>query len=73
MKVAGKSFSLETGRMGRQAAGAVVARTQDTMVYATVCAEQDPTPNLDFTPLRVDYCSRYRYVAAKLVVASLHC
>lgn len=50
---------LETGKIGRQANGAVIARTGDTMVYSTVCFERDPTP-VDFTPLRVDYFARFR-------------
>ena len=52
-------MKFETGRIGRQAGGAVVASVQGTMVYSTVCSEREATP-LDFTPLRVDYFSRYR-------------
>lgn len=52
-------MNFETGKMGRQAGGAVVAKTGDTMVYSTVCSERDATP-VDFTPLRVDYFARYR-------------
>ena len=41
VKVAGKSMSFETGKMGRQAGGSVVSRTQDTMVrtgeYSLYC------------------------------------
>lgn len=48
------------GKIGRQAAGSVVARTGDTMVYSTVCIEREAQP-VDFTPLRVDYFARYRY------------
>ena len=47
------------GKIGRQAAGSVVARTGDTMVYSTVCIEREAQP-VDFTPLRVDYFARYR-------------
>jgi polyribonucleotide nucleotidyltransferase len=54
-------MSFETGKMGRQAGAAVVARTQDTMVYSTVCNERESTP-VDFTPLRVDWFARYRLV-----------
>jgi polyribonucleotide nucleotidyltransferase len=49
----------ETGKIGRQASGSVVARTGDTMVYTTVCFEREVKP-VDFTPLRVDYFARYR-------------
>ena len=60
-EVAGKSMSFETGKIGRQASGAVVATSADTMIYSTVCNERDPTP-VDFTPLRVDYFARYSAV-----------
>ena len=36
-EVAGKLMSFETGKIGRQASGSVVAKTMDTMVYSTVC------------------------------------
>lgn len=51
-------MSFETGKIGRQANGAVVAKTQDTMVYSTVCFESEPSA-VDFTPLRIDYFARY--------------
>ena len=60
-EVAGKKMSFETGKIGRQAAGAVVARTGDTMIYSTVCYQRDSTP-VDFTPLRVDHFARYSAV-----------
>jgi len=47
-------MSFETGRIGRQASGAVVASLNETMVYSTVCIEREAKP-VDFTPLRVDY------------------
>lgn len=60
-EVAGKKMSFETGKIGRQASGSVVAKVQDTMVYTTVCAEREATP-VDFTPLRVDFFARYSAV-----------
>jgi hypothetical protein len=54
-------MSFETGKVGRQASGAVMARTQDTIVYSTVCSEREPQP-VDFTPLRVDWFARYSAV-----------
>ena len=60
-EVAGKQMTFETGKIGRQAGGSVVARTMDTMVYTTVCAERESTP-VDFTPLRVDFFARYSAV-----------
>lgn len=62
LQIGGKSMSFETGKIGRQASGSVVAQLVDTMVYSTVCCEREPTP-VDFTPLRVDYFARYRFVA----------
>lgn len=54
-------MSFETGKIGRQAGGSVVAQTKDTIVYSTVCSEREPVP-VDFTPLRVDYFARYSAV-----------
>lgn len=60
-EVAGKEMSFETGRIGRQASGSVMAQTKDTIVYSTVCAERESSP-VDFTPLRVDFFARYSAV-----------
>eukprot|EP01038_Epipyxis_sp_PR26KG_P009558 gene9558-12871_t len=60
-QVFGKTMSFETGRIGRQASGSVVASYENTMVYSTVCSERESAP-VDFTPLRVDYFSRYSAV-----------
>jgi len=60
-EVAGKAISFETGKIGRQANGAVVAKTGDSMVYSTVCCEREAQP-IDFTPLRVDWFARYSSV-----------
>lgn len=54
-------MSFETGKIGRQASGSVMARTMDTMVYSTVCCEREAQP-VDFTPLRVDFFARYSAV-----------
>ena len=60
-EVAGKPMSFETGKIGRQASGAVFAKTEDTIVYSTVCHEREPQA-VDFTPLRVDWFARYSAV-----------
>lgn len=57
----GNEISFQTGKIGRQASGAVMASMNETIVYSTVCIERDPTP-VDFTPLRVDYFARYSAV-----------
>jgi polyribonucleotide nucleotidyltransferase len=48
-------LSVETGRMARQADGAVLVRLGDTVVLATACAHKEPRAGVDFLPLTVDY------------------
>ncbi|MBP1656623.1 MAG: pnp [Bacteroidetes bacterium] len=55
IEIGGKVFSLETGRFAKQAHGAVMARFGDTMVLATVVANQEPKPGMDYFPLQVEY------------------
>ena len=52
---AGRTLRLETGRVARQADGAVLATYGETTVLATVVAEKSPKPGLDFFPLTVNY------------------
>jgi len=49
------TLSIETGRMAKQADGAVLVRLGDTVVLATACAQKEPRPGIDFLPLTVDY------------------
>ena len=49
------TLSLETGRMAKQADGAVVVRLGDTVILATAVAQREPRPGVDFLPLTVDY------------------
>jgi polyribonucleotide nucleotidyltransferase len=51
----GRKLTLETGRMARQADGAVLAQYGETSVLATVVAEKTPRPGMDFFPLTVNY------------------
>jgi polyribonucleotide nucleotidyltransferase len=51
----GKTLSLETGRLAKQADGAVVVRLGDTMVLVTACADLNPREGVDFLPLTCDY------------------
>jgi len=51
----GRKLSLETGRMARQADAAVLAQYGETSVLATVVAEKEARPGLDFFPLTVNY------------------
>jgi len=55
IEIGGKTFSLETGRFARQADGAVMARFGDTMVLATVVASSEPSDEIDYFPLQVEY------------------
>jgi len=57
-EVNGKPFSIETGRMAKQADGAVVVRHGDTMVLVTVVAAQQPSER-DFFPLFVEYREKF--------------
>jgi hypothetical protein len=49
------TLSIETGRMAKQADGAVLVRLGDTVVLATACAQKEPRVGVDFMPLTVDY------------------
>ncbi|HEX6976090.1 MAG TPA: polyribonucleotide nucleotidyltransferase [Vicinamibacterales bacterium] len=51
----GRSLSLETGRLAKQADGAVIVRMGDTMVLVTACADPNPREGVDFLPLTCDY------------------
>src|SRR5512147_1504828 len=55
IEIGGKTFSLETGRFAKQADGAVMARFGDTMVLATVVANKEAKPGVDYFPLQVEY------------------
>jgi len=63
-EIAGRTLSLETGRMAQQADGAVLARYGDTVVLATVLSAP-PRVALDYFPLFVDY-REMRYAAGKI-------
>ncbi len=55
----GKIISMETGRLAKQAGGAVVVRTGDTMVMATAVASNTARPGQSFFPLTVDYREKF--------------
>lgn len=58
----GREISIETGKLAKQADGAVMLRMGNTMLLATVCAAKDAVPGTDFMPLQVEY--REKYAAA---------
>jgi polyribonucleotide nucleotidyltransferase len=64
VEIGGRQLILETGKMARQANGAVMARYGDTTVLATACMDSKPTEK-DFLPLTVDY-REYTYSAGKI-------
>src|ERR1700724_3719420 len=64
LEVGGRNLSFETGKMARQAHGAVVARYGDTVVLATACMDRKSAEK-DFLPLTVDY-REYTYSAGKI-------
>src|SRR5512147_2681888 len=59
------TLSIETGRMAKQADGAVIVRLGDTVVLATACAQKEPRAGVDFMPLTVDYREN-TYAAGKI-------
>src|SRR5881227_3029855 len=61
----GRKLLLETGKIARQADGAVVATYGDTTVLATVVAAKQPREGVDFLPLTVDYQEKY-YAAGRI-------
>jgi len=60
----GRKISLETGKVARQANGAVIVRSGDTVVLVTACTDPEPKPGASFFPLTVDY-REYTYAAGR--------
>src|SRR5881398_2877785 len=63
--VGDQDITLETGKLAKQADGAVVARSGETMVLATAMGRQEPREGADFFPLTVDVEERM-YAAGKI-------
>lgn len=55
----GKEITFETGKIARQANGAVLVRCGDTIVFNSACSSSEASPDTDFLPLRVDYQENY--------------
>ncbi|MFI3279000.1 MAG: polyribonucleotide nucleotidyltransferase [Rikenellaceae bacterium] len=55
----GREIQIETGKLAKQADGAVVVKMGDTMLLATVVAAKDAKPDTDFMPLQVEYKEKY--------------
>jgi polyribonucleotide nucleotidyltransferase len=65
ISVGSRTISIETGRLAKQADGAVVVRSGDTMVLVTACAATNPREGIDFLPLTVDY-REYTYASGRI-------
>ena len=55
----GRTITIETGKLAKQADGSVMVRMGDTMLLATVCSAKDAAPGTDFMPLSVDYKEKF--------------
>jgi polyribonucleotide nucleotidyltransferase len=59
LKIAGTEIALETGKIATLATAAVVARSGDNVLLATVVASETPRPDSDFFPLTVEYREKF--------------
>lgn len=66
VQIDGKEIFFETGKIARQAGGAVVVRCGETMVFCSACAAPKPAEETDFLPLRIDYQEKF-FSAGKTV------
>lgn len=55
----GRSITIETGKLAKQADGSVTVRMGNTVLLATVCAAKDANPGVDFMPLQVEYKEKF--------------
>jgi len=65
IRVGSRSISIETGKLAKQADGAVIVRSGDTMVLVTACHAANPREGIDFLPLTVDY-REYTYASGRI-------
>ena len=64
----GRTITIETGKLAKQADGAVTVRMGNTVLLATVCAAKDANPGVDFMPLQVEYKEKFSALAVFLAV-----
>lgn len=55
----GRTITIETGKLAKQADGSVTVRMGNTVLLAAVCAAKDANPGVDFMPLQVDYKEKF--------------
>ena len=60
----GRTITLETGKMAKQANGSVIVRSGESVVLVTACSNPEPKPGANFFPLTVDY-REYTYSAGR--------
>src|SRR6185436_12434793 len=65
VRIGSRTISIETGKLAKQADGAVVVRCGDSMVLVTACHAATPRVGIDFLPLTVDY-KEYTYAAGRI-------
>ncbi len=65
IEIGGKKITLETGKIARQADGAIIAKCGETVVMATVVGAKKVNPEVDYFPLSVNYQEKY-YAAGKI-------
>jgi polyribonucleotide nucleotidyltransferase len=58
----GRTITIETGKLAKQADGSVVVRMGETMLLATVCSKKEAAEDVDFLPLSVEYQEKYAAV-----------
>ena len=59
VSIGGRDITFETGKIARQAGGAVLVRSGDTVLLGTACSAPPPSEDTDFLPLRVDYQEKF--------------
>src|SRR6188474_2886186 len=64
-QIGSQTLSFETGKLAKQADGAVIVRLGDTMVLVTACHAASPREGIDFLPLTVDY-REYTYASGRI-------
>ena len=60
----GRTITLETGKIAKQANGAIIIRSGHSVVLVSACAMEEPRPGAKFFPLTVDY-REYTYAAGR--------
>src|SRR5919108_915118 len=65
IQIGPRKLSLETGKLAKQADGAVLVRSGDTVVLVTACHAASPREGIDFLPLTVDY-REYAYASGRI-------